>query len=90
MVGEGASAVARRTVQTHQEERKRKSRQRRSALASPKSVDEVISKWIEEKGSVWNAQLRTDLEGRLLTYGISLTIDVVEGMVKQRLTATKD
>ncbi len=68
------------------EERKRKCRQRRSALSSPKSVDEVISKWIEEKGSGWNAQLRTDLEGRLLTHGISLTIDVVQGMVKQRLS----
>jgi hypothetical protein len=73
-------------TEDEQEERKRKCRQRRSALSSPKSVDEVISKWIEEKGSGWNAQLRTDLEGRLLTYGISLTIDVVEGMVKQRLS----
>jgi hypothetical protein len=76
--------------ENEQEERKRRSRQRRSALASPKTVDEVINEWIRDKGSAWSPRLRTDLEGRLLTHDINLTIDVVEGMLKQRLSELND
>lgn len=69
-----------------QEVRKRQSRQRRSALSTPLTVDEVIDEWILEKGETWNAQLRTVLEGRLLTHGVPITIDVVEAMLKRRLS----
>ena len=47
------------------EERMRMSKQRRSAQSTPKSLEEVISEWIEEHGDAWSPQLRTVLEGSL-------------------------
>ena len=68
------------------EERMRMSKQRRSAQSTPKSLEEVISEWIEEHGDAWSPQLRTVLEGSLLTHGVPITIAVAEGMLKQRLS----
>ena len=44
----------------------------------------MITEWIEEHGDAWNPQLRTVLKGSLLTHGVPITIDVAEGMLKQR------
>ena len=55
------------------EERMRMSKQRRSAQSTPKSLEEVISEWIEEHGDAWSPQLRTVLEGSLLTHGVPIT-----------------
>ena len=68
------------------EERLRVSKQRRSARSTPKSLEEVICEWIEEHGEAWNPQLRTVLEGSLLTYGVPVTIDVAENMLNERLS----
>ena len=69
-----------------QEMRKRHSRERRSALSTSLSVEEVIEEWIAEHGDAWNPRLRTVLEGRLLTHSVPITIAVVEGMLKRRLS----
>jgi hypothetical protein len=69
-----------------QEKRRRKSRQRRSELLSSKTVEEVIDEYIGEHGSDWSPLLRSNMEGRLLTCGVNLTIHVVEGKLKQRLS----
>jgi hypothetical protein len=68
------------------QERKRKSAERRSAQSPSMSVEALISEWIEEHGGAWNKQLRIVLEGRLLTYDIPITVAVVEGMLKQRVS----
>ena len=68
------------------EERLRVSKQRRSAQSTPKSLEEVICEWIGEHGEAWNSRLRTGLEDSLLTYGVPVTIDVAEGMLKERLS----